>query len=920
LKPVEQIKYKLVQCAAGQRRNREYARTRTRNGLFPEIPKSHEGTTMKKQIDPPIQAHLLWNAFMIQLVGALFLDPCSKNSQLRLAVFRDKIMQRLGFPLIRLIVFGGVALGLAALASASNLPEQSTISPASLQPSAATHETRVGLQEGLQKLMEFPNANEITPSIETISSAPPTRSSLMATWSKVSGAKGYLLDVSTSNSFSSYVDGYHGLDVGNVNGRAVIGLNLGTTYYFRVRPYTAAGSGGYSNVTTATTEAPTGLIIHPTFDSAISPAIQAMIMRAIGIYESLFSDPITIEILFRYSDTAPAPSPTPFPPGVLSQSFFVPYDIRWNDFISALRADATTSNDNIANASLPGSALSTNIVASSANGRAVGLNTPHAMFSDGTIGPGGPYDGIVTLNSAQPFSFTRPLISGSFDAQRAVEHEIDEVLGLGSYLNSVRTCPSYEAESPNNTLTGGAGIQSCPTCSGGADVVYVGNNSGTLQFNNVTANATHSYVVTIWYTNGDAVRYALLSVNGSPGTPLTFPSTGSFQTVGSIQKTITLNAGSDNTLKFYNPITGNWAPDFDRIVVNCGVPPAANLRPQDLFSWSSPGNRNLTSNGSRYFSIDSGNTNIVGFNQTPPGDFGDWLSAPCPQPHPYVQNAFGCPDQLSDISATSPEGINLDVIGYDLANAPPTPVLDDFNNDGHPDYLLFNSTTHATVIWYMNNNVHVGGAPGPTLPAGWQVVAVGDFNRDGHPDYLLFNSTTRATVIWYMNNNVHVGSSPGPTLPVGWSVAGIADFNGDGYPDYLLFNANTHATVVWYMHNNVHVATSPGATLPGGWSLVAAADFNGDGHPDYLLFNGGTHATVIWYMSGVTHTSNRSGPTISAGYDLVGVADFDGNGGPDYVLYNSSTHQTAIWYLNDNLLIGTASGPTISVGWSLVAP
>jgi hypothetical protein len=32
-------------------------------------------------------------------------------------------------------------------------------------------------------------------------------------------------------------------------------------------------------------------------------------------------------------------------------------------------------------------------------------------------------------------------------------------------------------------------------------------------------------------------------------------------------------------------------------------------------------------NGSRYFSIDSGSINIVGFNQTPPGDFGDWLSA-----------------------------------------------------------------------------------------------------------------------------------------------------------------------------------------------------------------------------------------------------------------------------------------------------
>ena len=72
-------------------------------------------------------------------------------------------------------------------------------------------------------------------------------------------------------------------------------------------------------------------------------------------------------------------------------------------------------------------------------------------------------------------------------------------------------------------MTGGAGIQSCPTCSGGADVGYVGNNSGTLQFNGVTANTSDSYVVTIWYTNGDAARYALLSVNGGPGIPVSFP-------------------------------------------------------------------------------------------------------------------------------------------------------------------------------------------------------------------------------------------------------------------------------------------------------------------------------------------------------------------------------------------------------------
>jgi hypothetical protein len=749
---------------------------------------------MKKQIDPPIKAHLLPSAL--------------------------------------LIVFGGVALGLAALASVSNLSEQSTISPAPFLPGAAAHETRAELQ-GLQNIIDFRNANEVIPRIETIS-APPTRSSFMATWGSVSGAKGYFLDVSTSDSFSSYVDGYHGLDVGNVDGRAITGLNPGTTYYYRVRAYSAASSGAYSNVTTATTAAPTGLIIHPTFDSSISPAIQAMIMRAIGIYESLFSDPITIQILFRYSTTFP--NGDGLPPGVLATSRSAIYTVPWNNFVGALRADATTSNDITANASLPGHPLSTNIAPSSGNGRAVGLNTPPAMFADGTFGQGGPYDGIVTLNSAQPFWFTRPLISGSFDAQLATEHEMDEVIGLGSYLNRVSPCPSFEAESiPPNTVTGSATPLPCAACSGGADVRFVGNNSGTLQFNNVTANVPGSNVVTIWYANGDATaRYALLSVNGGPGTPVSFPPTGSFDTVGSVQRTITLNGGNNNTLNFSNPITGNWAPDFDRIVVNCGISPAANLRPQDLFSWGSPGNRNLTSNGSRYFSIDSGSTNIVGFNQTPPGDFGDWLSEACPQRHPFVQNAFGCPNQFSDISATSPEGINLDVIGYDLVNArtptptpPPPPgagtaTVADFNGDGDPDYVLRNAATRQTVIWHLNNNVFTSGAPGPALPAGWGLRGARDFNGDGHPDYVLYNANTRQTAIWYLNNNVRLAGAFGPTLPgASWSLVGVADFNGDSHPDYVLYNANTRQTAIWYLNNNVRLAGANGPTLPAGWSLVA---------------------------------------------------------------------------------------------------
>ena len=187
----------------------------------------------------------------------------------------------------------------------------------------------------------------------------------MASWDNVTGATGYLLDVSTSDSFSNYVDGYHDLDVGNVTGRVVTGLNPGTTYYYRVRPYTASGPGSYSEAMTATTVPTTGLIIHATFDSSITgnpnaAAIEAMINRAISIYESLFSDPITIQIRFRYATTGP--DGTPLPAGRIAQSNFAYYTIPWNTAVDALRADARTSNDNLAIASLPGTALSANVL------------------------------------------------------------------------------------------------------------------------------------------------------------------------------------------------------------------------------------------------------------------------------------------------------------------------------------------------------------------------------------------------------------------------------------------------------------------------------------------------------------------------------------------------------------------------------
>src|SRR5262249_1995473 len=157
------------------------------------------------------------------------------------------------------------------------------------------------------------------------------------------------------------------LDVGDVTGRVVTGLAIGTTYYYRVRPYMPTGPGSYSEAMTGTTVATTGLTIHATFDSSITgnpnaAAIEAMINRAISFHESLFSDPVTIQIRFRYATTLPNGNPIPM--GSLARSDFVFYTIPWNVVVDALRADATTSNDNLAVASLPATALSTNLLPS----------------------------------------------------------------------------------------------------------------------------------------------------------------------------------------------------------------------------------------------------------------------------------------------------------------------------------------------------------------------------------------------------------------------------------------------------------------------------------------------------------------------------------------------------------------------------
>jgi hypothetical protein len=295
----------------------------------------------------------------------------------------------------------------------------------------------------------------------------------------------------------------------------------------------------------------------------------------------------------------------------------------------------------------------------------------------------------------------------------------------------------------------------------------------------------------------------------------------------------------------------------------------------------------------------------------------------------YLVGVLSCgPDQptCDNPDATHSKFANFYSLIQQYIDASPPPVGNpqpDFNRDGKTDYLLYNPGTRQTAVWFLNNNVRIGGAGAPPPPVGWRIIDVADFNRDGHPDYALFNASTRRTAIWYLsgaNGVTFIGSAWGPTPPAGWALVGIGEFNNDQKPDFVIFNPSTRQTAIWHLNNNVFIGGAYGPSTPAPWSLMGIADFNRDGKRDYLLFNPNTRASVIWYLNGAVRIGAAFGPTVAPGYNLSGAADFNRDGKADYVLVKPTTRQTVIWYLNNNVLIATAAGPTLAVGYTLAAP
>ena len=255
-------------------------------------------------------------------------------------------------------------------------------------------------------------------------------------------------------------------------------------------------------------------------------------------------------------------------------------------------------------------------------------------------------------------------------------------------------------------------------------ITFAEMNSGLGQsdtfFETINYSDYYNALVGASKTTNDVVALAHLTggasnpVNGGGSIDVTTPLLRAlgFSAPANPDSTISVNMSIINITRppanpNYYDLQSVVSHEIDEVLGTSSDLGQANIRPPDLFRYSSTGARSFTTSGDdAYFSIDGGTTLLARYNQNAGADYGDWWSYTTHSPV-RVQDAYGTPGTAPDLGV---ELTVLDSVGWTLVSAIPVvvpqPVVHE-SRSGATLTLTWNSAIGAKYqVQYTTNLVH----------------------------------------------------------------------------------------------------------------------------------------------------------------------------------------------------------------------
>jgi hypothetical protein len=615
-----------------------------------------------------------------------------------------------------------------------------------------------------------------------------------------------------------------------------------------------------------------GLIINPIFDTTITSdpnavAIENTINAAIANIESMFSDPITVTINFAEMSSG------------LGQSNTYLYNIGYTSFLAALKADATTSDDATAVALLP--SVSTNPVngnstinVKTANLRAVGIT--------GLNPPAGQPDGFISLNT----TITNPGSPGTTAAYvliPVVEHEIDEVLGLGSSLPTPTLSTIFPEDlfrydqSAARTFTTTTSVKAFFSIDSSTDLAQFDNQNDGGDFGDWQSNPLPTGVlpkVQDAFT-GPGVSPALsveliaLDVIGYNPVSPSITAQPSSQTITS-GSTATMSVTASGTA----PLKYQW-------YIGASGTTTSPISGATTSSYTTPALTRTTS----YWVRVSNSAGAAASNTATvivaivPVDFDGDGKADITVYRPSTGTWFVLKSSTNYTASNAYQwGISTDV-----------PVPGDYDGDGKSDIAVYRP---ATATWYILNsstnfttfNVYQWGAANGDVPV------PGDHDGDGRTDLVVYRPSTATWYIRYSSTNYTTSNS------YQWGAANgdvpvTGDYDGDGKTDIAVYRPST---ATWFiLKSSTNYTTFNSYQWGAVGDIPVPGDYDGDGKADIAIYR---PSTATWFIlnSSTNYTTFSIHQWGAASSDVPVPGDYDGDGKTDIAVYRPST---ATWFV-----------------------